>query len=206
MLTQCVRPLWYSWHFSCPSHSARWYSPYSSPRRLTCLSTRVTTANSSSPPLFPGKMVNVPLEQLPLLFKVVLHSCKTSVGKEWPVPSALLRPTTAPWVGRTGSGGKSRRDQDGVCGAAFPIASIARRVFVCLSVFLTSFFYIFISRQSWMYGLQHDAHAFVWMQPMHFLTVYRMWRCLMLQCCHCLEIVLLYFEGEGGMGLRWLFP
>ncbi|KAG5211127.1 hypothetical protein JEQ12_013556 [Ovis aries] len=29
-----------------------------------------------------GKMVNVPLEQLPLLFKVVLHSCKTSVGKE----------------------------------------------------------------------------------------------------------------------------
>lgn len=31
-------------------------------------------------------MVNVPLEQLPLLFKVVLHSCKTSVVKEWPVP------------------------------------------------------------------------------------------------------------------------
>lgn len=29
-----------------------------------------------------GKMVNVPLEQLPLLFKVVLHSCKTSVSKE----------------------------------------------------------------------------------------------------------------------------
>ncbi|XP_047380152.1 nuclear receptor subfamily 6 group A member 1 isoform X6 [Sciurus carolinensis] len=29
-----------------------------------------------------GKMVNVPLEQLPLLFKVVLHSCKTSVVKE----------------------------------------------------------------------------------------------------------------------------
>lgn len=33
-------------------------------------------------------MVNVPLEQLPLLFKVVLHSCKTSVSKEWPVPRA----------------------------------------------------------------------------------------------------------------------
>lgn len=29
-----------------------------------------------------GKMVNVPLEQLPLLFKVVLHSCKTSTVKE----------------------------------------------------------------------------------------------------------------------------
>ncbi|KAM9594903.1 nuclear receptor subfamily 6 group A member 1 isoform X3 [Harpia harpyja] len=29
-----------------------------------------------------GKMVNVPLEQLPLLFKAVLHSCKTSVSKE----------------------------------------------------------------------------------------------------------------------------
>ncbi|KAK7799565.1 hypothetical protein U0070_016526 [Myodes glareolus] len=29
-----------------------------------------------------GKMVNVPLEQLPLLFKVVLHSCKTSAVKE----------------------------------------------------------------------------------------------------------------------------
>ncbi|XP_006016971.2 nuclear receptor subfamily 6 group A member 1 isoform X2 [Alligator sinensis] len=28
-----------------------------------------------------GKMVNVPLEQLPLLFKAVLHSCKTSVSK-----------------------------------------------------------------------------------------------------------------------------
>lgn len=40
------------------------------------------TANSSLPTLSPGKMVNVPLEQLPLLFKVVLHSCKTSVSKE----------------------------------------------------------------------------------------------------------------------------
>uniref|UniRef100_F6WNB3 Nuclear receptor subfamily 6 group A member 1 n=1 Tax=Monodelphis domestica TaxID=13616 RepID=F6WNB3_MONDO len=29
-----------------------------------------------------GKMVNVPLEQLPLLFKAVLHSCKTSGSKE----------------------------------------------------------------------------------------------------------------------------
>ncbi|MGH0114648.1 UNVERIFIED_CONTAM: hypothetical protein FKN15_031790 [Acipenser sinensis] len=29
-----------------------------------------------------GKMVNVPLEQLPLLFKAVLHSCKSSITKE----------------------------------------------------------------------------------------------------------------------------
>ncbi|XP_061460095.1 nuclear receptor subfamily 6 group A member 1 isoform X4 [Rhineura floridana] len=29
-----------------------------------------------------GKMVNVPLEQLPLLFKAVLHSCKASLSKE----------------------------------------------------------------------------------------------------------------------------
>ncbi|XP_039177523.1 nuclear receptor subfamily 6 group A member 1 isoform X2 [Crotalus tigris] len=29
-----------------------------------------------------GKMVNVPLEQLPLLFKAVLHSCKASMNKE----------------------------------------------------------------------------------------------------------------------------
>ncbi|XP_048368531.1 nuclear receptor subfamily 6 group A member 1 isoform X2 [Sphaerodactylus townsendi] len=29
-----------------------------------------------------GKMVNVPLEQLPLLFKAVLHSCKASMSKE----------------------------------------------------------------------------------------------------------------------------
>lgn len=28
-------------------------------------------------------MVNVPLEQLPLLFKAVLHSCKSSITKEW---------------------------------------------------------------------------------------------------------------------------
>lgn len=140
-------------------------------------------------------MVNVPLEQLPLLFKVVLHSCKTSVVKEWPVSCALFRLPTVPWVDRTGFTGKSQRDQDGGRRAA---ASIARRIclFVC---FLTSFFYIFISRQSWMYGLQHDAHAFVWTQQRHFLAVYRMWRCLMLQCCHCLEIVLLYFEGKGRM-------
>lgn len=30
----------------------------------------------------PGKMVNVPLEQLPLLFKAVLHSCRASPNKE----------------------------------------------------------------------------------------------------------------------------
>lgn len=29
--------------------------------------------------LFAGKLVNVPLEQLPLLFKAVLHSCKSSL-------------------------------------------------------------------------------------------------------------------------------
>ncbi|XP_013923808.1 PREDICTED: nuclear receptor subfamily 6 group A member 1 [Thamnophis sirtalis] len=29
-----------------------------------------------------GKMVNVPLEQLPLLFKAVLHSCRASMNKE----------------------------------------------------------------------------------------------------------------------------
>ncbi|MGH0131466.1 UNVERIFIED_CONTAM: hypothetical protein FKN15_046169 [Acipenser sinensis] len=29
-----------------------------------------------------GKMVNVPLEQLPLLFKAVLHSCKSSITKD----------------------------------------------------------------------------------------------------------------------------
>lgn len=30
--------------------------------------------------LFAGKLVNVPLEQLPLLFKAVLHSCKSSLS------------------------------------------------------------------------------------------------------------------------------
>merc|ERR1719354_1045634 len=43
-----------------------------------------------------GKMVNIPLEQLPLLFKAVLHSCKSSVGNLSTVSSPGLttsRPT-----------------------------------------------------------------------------------------------------------------
>lgn len=93
-LAQCVWPLWYSWHFPCPSHSMAGegqYSPFTSPRGASQALALAATANSSFPTSFPGKMVNVPLEQLPLLFKVVLHSCKTSVGKEWPVPSSPPR-------------------------------------------------------------------------------------------------------------------
>lgn len=41
-----------------------------------------------------------------------------------------------------------------------------------------------------MYDLQHDAHGSVRMQQMHSPAVYRMWRCLMLQCL--LGLVLLY--------------
>ena len=155
--------------------------------------------------LFPGKMVNVPLEQLPLLFKVVLHSCKTSVGKEWSVPSTPPQANPNAWGGQDRL--RKKEPERPRWRLWSSVAScLHSKKSLCLSCFLTSFFYIFISRQSWMYGLQHDAHASVWMQPVHFLAVYRMWRCVMLPCCHCLEIVLLYFEGEGGMGLRWLFP
>lgn len=145
-------------------------------------------------------MVNVPLEQLPLLFKVVLHSCKTSAVKEWPVPSTASGASSA-------LGGQDRLQRKEPERPRWRLWSSClhhkKNLFVCL--FLTSFFYIFISRQSWMYGLQHDAHAFVWMQQMHFLAVYRMWRCLMLPCCHCLEIVLLYLRQRVGWSGQ-LFP
>ncbi|KAH0519124.1 Nuclear receptor subfamily 6 group A member 1 [Microtus ochrogaster] len=55
-----------------------------------------------------GKMVNVPLEQLPLLFKVVLHSCKTSAVKETrpappPPDTARAHIERPPWPRAAGS-------------------------------------------------------------------------------------------------------
>ena len=43
--------------------------------------------------VFAGKLVNVPLEQLPLLFKAVLHSCKSSLTSYRTGPSPCV--TTA---------------------------------------------------------------------------------------------------------------
>ncbi|TMS03831.1 Nuclear receptor subfamily 6 group A member 1-A [Larimichthys crocea] len=37
-----------------------------------------------------GKLVNVPLEQLPLLFKAVLHSCKSSLTSYRTGPSPCV--------------------------------------------------------------------------------------------------------------------
>lgn len=69
---------------------------------------------------------------------------------------------------------------------------------LCLSC-LTSFsIYLFHDRVECMAFSM--MHASVWMQLVHFLAVYRMWRCVMLPCCHCLEIVLLYFWGRGWDG------
>lgn len=133
-------------------------------------------------------MVNVPLEQLPLLFKAVLHSCKTSVSKEWAqlAPACALRWASGRELAHPRRGANAIQAGDRAVGLPARVA----RIFFCLFLFFYSFSYIFISRQSWMYDLQHDAHGSVRMQQMHSPAVYRMWRCLMLQCL--LGLVLLY--------------
>lgn len=47
-------------------------------------------------PRFLGKLVNIPLEQLPLLFKAVLHSCKSSLNNYRTSSSPCVTKGTAP--------------------------------------------------------------------------------------------------------------
>lgn len=115
-----------------------------------------------------------------------------------PVPYTVSR--AGSWLTLRKGQARSRQEIDGAVGSP---AIVARIFFVrfgfVLFCFFNSFSYIFISRQSWMYDLQHNAHGSVGMRQMHSPAVYRMWRCLMLQCL--LGLVLLYL---GGWGLRWL--
>uniref|UniRef100_A0A674PD62 Nuclear receptor subfamily 6, group A, member 1a n=1 Tax=Takifugu rubripes TaxID=31033 RepID=A0A674PD62_TAKRU len=48
---------------------------------LQCTTAPQQLATVTGERLFTGKLVNVPLEQLPLLFKAVLHSCKSSLNR-----------------------------------------------------------------------------------------------------------------------------
>lgn len=88
-------------------------------------------------------MVNVPLEQLPLLFKVVLHSCKTSAVKEWPVPSTASGASSA--LG--GQDRLQRKEPERPRWRLWSSCLHHKNLFVCLSVFNLIFLYIYFTTE-----------------------------------------------------------
>lgn len=143
ILARPVLPLWCSWHWPCLSH----WKAVTSPRggRHTLLV--AATANSSFHVFSQERWWMYPWSSCPSSLRWCCIPARQVWARSDLSPAPLLRPTTTPGVGRTGSGRKSQRDQDGGCGAALPVASIARRVFVCLSVFNLIFLYIYFTTE-----------------------------------------------------------